>query len=531
MEEITPTLDSGSTPTQYPSIDPYQTVIKVIGAGGGGSNTIAHMKKRQPKPIESIAVNTDAQNLLQTVADRKILIGKNITQGLGAGGDPMIGERSAEENKDIIAATIEGTDLLFLTCGMGGGTGTGSLPVIGEIAKNQGILTVAIVSMPFSDEGIIRWENAQVGLEKMKKTVDTLIVLRNDMLLNLYPDMPLQAAFQAGDDILINALVGITDLVLKNGLINLDFADVGMVMRDGPNAVIGLGESNSENRVEEAVKRAINHPMMEADISGAQSALIHVAGGPEMTLKDARQVIHEISIKLDPNARVIWGATVDQELNQTIRVMLIVSGLEDKKIQRHQVAKNVNVNPSKTQKEDVVQSENPPATASNQNSIFDIKESILTSKAKETQQPKKTKALTQTTIVFFKIFEEEATGDLKRFDRAIHFLRENLENRKALIDAHQACRLLHASAQMFGFDEIGQLLGSIEEILSCVETKEIQLTQKILDSITLAMEMVVDLVENRSDGRGETGYIVDRLKEIKEDKLASFNPEGNLTNL
>ena len=511
----------------YDDINPYNTVIKVLGAGGGGSNTIRHLMKRQSKTIEVISVNTDAQHLLETVADRKILIGKNITTGLGTGGDPMIGERAAEESRDIITSTIEGTDLLFLTCGLGGGTGTGAIPVIGEFAKKKGILTIAIVSMPFSEEGIIRWENAQVGLEKLRKTVDTLIILRNDKLLELFPDLPLTKAFSAGDEILINALIGISDLVIKNGLINLDFADVSMVMRDGPNAVIGLGESNSENRVEEAVRRAISHPMIDSEISGGQSALIHVAGGPELTLKEARQVIFHIGAKLDPNARLIWGATIEKNLRQTIRVMLIVTGMAEMPLTRNQAVESA---VAATGSVEVKESDAGQSTESGK-SIFDIKESILAPGTKVATKTKPAKKMTQTTLVFYKIFEEEATGDLKRFDRAIHFLRENPENRKALLDAKQACKLLLASAQMFGFDEIAQLISSVEEILSCGQSKEIQLTPKILDSITLAMEMVVDLVENRSDGRGETGYIVDRLKELKEDKLASFNPDGSLQNL
>jgi len=512
-------------------IHPYHTTIKVLGAGGGGSNTIHHLMKTKMQGIEAVAVNTDAQNLLESLAERKILIGRKLTHGLGSGGDPMIGERAAEESKDVIAATIEGTDLLFLTCGLGGGTGTGALPIIGDIAKNQGILTVAIVSMPFSDEGIIRWENAQIGLEKLQKTVDSLIVLKNDRLLELFENRPLQEAFRAGDEILINALMGLSSLILKNGLINLDFADVSMVMRDGPNAFIGLGESDSENRVEEAVRRAISHPMMEADISGAQSALIHVAGGPDMTLKEARQVIKHVSQKLDSNAKVIWGATVEKGLRHTIRVMLIVSGLKERPLPKERMHEEVKTSMGEP---DIgrgvsIQDELQPADGST--TIFDIKESILSPQARVATKKKSTKTITQTTLVFYKIFEEEATADLKRFDRAIHFLRDNLENRKALLDARQACKLLHASAQMFGFDEIAQLLHSIEDILACVESKEIQLTSKIIDSITLAMEMVVDLVENRSDGRGETGYIVDRLKELKEDRLSSFNPDGNLMNV
>jgi len=497
-------------------IDLYHTTIKVLGTGGAGNNTIHHLSKKGARGIEKVAVNTDAQDLLNTDTDRRILIGRNVTRGLGTGGDPAIGECAVDESREILTSVLEGTDMLFITCGLGGGTGTGSAPIIAELAKNLGILTVAIVTMPFEEEGIIRWENAQIGLEKLRKTGDTIIVLRNDRLMELFPDIPLQEAFRAGDEILTNALVGLSDLVLKEGLINLDFSDVSMVLKDGPNAVIGLGASNSENRMEEAANRAITHPMVEVDVHGAQSALIHISGGPEMTLREARQVLKLVTEKLDPNARIIWGATIDKNLKQTIRVMLILSGFEEKKREMTETAVHEMAEDYTIAEEKEGQFGDGDQILDNGRTIFDIKESILASGAKVTTRTKPVKPVTQATQVFYKIFEEEVTGDLKRFDRAVHFLRENPQNRRALLDAIQACKLVHASSQMFGFDEIGQLLSSVEEILVCVQSREIQLTSKILDSMTLAMEMVVDLVDNRSDGRGETGYIVDRLRELKE---------------
>ena len=501
-------------------IDVYNTVIKVIGTGGAGNNTLNHLMEKSPEGIETVAVNTDAQDLLETNSTRKILIGRNITGGLGAGGDPEIGERAAEESKEALTTALEGTDMLFLTCGLGGGTGTGSAPVIAQLAKDQGILTVAVVTIPFSEEGIIRWENAQIGLEKLRKSVDTLIVLKNDRLVELFPDSPLEEAFKAGDEILTNALVGLSDLILKRGLINLDFADVNTVMRDGPHAAIGLGESNSENRVEEAIKRALSHPLMEIDISGAQSALIHITVGTKISLKEAHHIIKSVAAKLDPSARIIWGVTIEKKLKDTLRIMLIVSGLKEREIPRTKKAEE-------TDKKDFQNEE----IFDKSRTIFDIKESILSYGSEVSPTKKPVKPLTQTTMVFYKIFEEEAAGDLKQFDRAIQLLRENPENRRALLDAKQACKLLLASAQMFGFDEIGQLLSSIEEILSCVQSREIQLNLKVIDSITLAMEMVMDLIENRSDGWGETGYIVDRLRELKENQLESSNSSDNLTTL
>ncbi|OVE80274.1 cell division protein FtsZ, partial [bacterium I07] len=507
-------------------INPYQTVIKVLGAGGAGTNTIHHLTHRHVKEISTAAINTDAQDLLDIYADRKILIGREITKGLGAGGDPEIGERSAEESQDVLKTVIEGTDILFLTCGLGGGTGTGSVPYVSGLAKDQGILTVAIVTMPFSEEGIVRWENAQIGLEKLRKNVDTLMILKNDKLVELYPDLPLAEAFRSGDEILINALIGMTDMILSRGLINLDFADISAVMRDGPNAVIGLGESSSENRVEEAVRRAISHPMMKTDISGAQSVLIHVLGGPTMTMGESHRAIKLVSERLDTSARVIWGATVDERMDQTLRVLLVVSGLMEKEVRRFDVSTDRN----SERPGDETDSAEAVKSLDNGRSIFDIKESILSQGSAVSPHAKPVKPLTQTTLVFYKIFEEEAVGDLKRFDRAVHLLRKTPQDRRALLDAKQSCKLLHASALMFGFDEIGQLLASIEEIMSSVQSRELEISAKILDSITLAMEMVVDLIENRSDGRGETGYIVDRLKELKIEQQESYNQDSNLNN-
>ena len=497
----------------------HRTVITVLGTGGAGNNTVDRLVQMGAEGIQTIAVNTDAQDLLATHVDRKVLIGKNLTGGLGAGGDPGMGESSAEESKEALATVIEDTEMLFLTCGLGGGTGTGSAPVIGNLARERGVLTVAFVTLPFSEEGLIRWENAQVGLQKLQEAVDTVIVLKNDKLAELFPDLPMAEAFQAGDEILANALRGLSDMVLKKGLINLDFSDVSMVMREGRHAIIGVGESNSDNRTEDAVRRAVTHPMMEADISGAQSALVHVTGGSDMTLKEARQVLIHVAEKLDASARIVWGVTIDRGLTQTIRVMLIVSGLREREEKSEdRVAEGVDFGTIYDEETHFPISKDKQ-TVDSGSSIFDIKESILASGSEVSIRTKPAKPVTPATQVFYDIFEEEAKGDLERFDRAIHLLRENPENRKALLDARQACKLLQASTQMFGFDEMGQLLSSVEALLTAVQSRELQLTPGIIDSVTLAMEMVVDLAEKRSDGRGETGYIVDRLQELREGKF------------
>ncbi len=508
------------------NIQAYETVIKIIGAGGGGNNTLNRLAKvnLHAKNIETIAINTDAQDLLRVRADHKILIGRTLTAGLGSGGDPAVGERSAEETREAIIAAIEGTDILFLTAGMGGGTGTGSLHVVAKIAREMKILTIAVVTMPFSDEGIVRWENAQIGLEKLKKYVDTLIILRNERLSEWVPDLPLNEAFRAGDDILVNALKGIADLVTQQDMINVDFADISTVLRDGPKALIGFGESNSDNRDEESVKRAISHPMMDSGIAGAQSALVHITGGPDMTLKQSKNAIHHISQKLDPTARIIWGMSIKKEFKGRMSIMIVVAGLRVEDSGTHHKEAEAEYGLPELQS-DYEENEVKNPYLETEKSIFDIKEAILSSGDEIIEKPKPRivarKPAAQTTLVFYKIFEEEAKSDLKRFDKSIHVLRKDLSNHRALLDARQSCKLLLASARMFGFDEIVQLIDAIEKILHKIQNKEISQSIQILDSITLGMEMVVDLVENRSDGRGETGYIVDRLHEYSEESMES----------
>jgi len=501
-------------------IKPYETVIKVIGSGGAGNNAIANLMKDKKRDFKTIAVNTDAQNLSGTPADQKILIGKNVTAGLGAGGDPQIGERSAEESKEDILNNIKDADLLFLTCGLGGGTGTGSLPVISRLARERGILTLAIVTMPFSEEGIIRWENAQIGLEKLKKNVDSLIILKNDKLLEIYPDLPILDAFKTGDEILINTIESLANIITQRGLINLDFADLSMIMRDGPVSVIGIGESRSENRGEEAVKRALSHPLMEGNIKNAQNALIHISGGADMTLREARDIIKNITDELDPSARIIWGASIDKNQTQKIKVTIVATGLpeEYEPIERIGGSKsnnNVSDLDSLFSTKSLIESEDD-----NEESIFDIKESIISSgdfaDSAEDSQETSVKNISQTSQIFYQMFQNDSERDMKRFERAIHFLRKNPENRKSLMDAIQSCKLIHSNAELFGFDEICELLDSIQAILIQVKRGEKPLSQRILDSVTLAMEMVSDLSENQNDGHGETGYIVDRLKELTE---------------
>lgn len=306
--------------------------IKVIGAGGAGNNTIHRMTEVGITGTETIAVNTDAQDLLYTNAITKILIGKEVSQGLGAGSVPQVGEAAARESEYEIKQRLSGADMVFITCGLGGGTGTGAAPVIAEIAKKIGALTVAVVTIPFEMEGHRRWENAMIGLEKLERIVDTLIVVPNDKLLELAPDLPLQTAFKVADEILTNAVKGIAELVTRAGLVNLDFADIKSVMSDGGVAMIGVGESDTENRASEAVEKAISNPLLNVDIKGATGALINVTGGEDMTLLEAKKVVEAVAEKLDEDARIIWGAQINRDMEKTIRTLLIVTGVHSPQI-------------------------------------------------------------------------------------------------------------------------------------------------------------------------------------------------------
>lgn len=306
--------------------------IKVIGVGGGGGNSLSRMKEIGIKGGELIAINTDAQDLLYSNADQKILIGKELTQGLGAGSNPKIGEEAAKESESEIKKKISGSDMIFITCGLGGGTGTGAAPVIASLAKKQGALTIGVVTIPFTIEGKKRIENAMDGLERMESMVDTLIVIPNDKLLELAPELPLHTAFKIADEILTNAVKGVTELVTTTGLVNLDFADVKAVMVDGGVSLIGMGESDSTNRSVDAVEKAINNPLLDVDISNATGALVNIIGGSDMSLDECKSIIETIGNKLSPYAKLIWGAQVSADMEKSLRVLLIVTGVKSSQI-------------------------------------------------------------------------------------------------------------------------------------------------------------------------------------------------------
>jgi cell division protein FtsZ len=309
-----------------------KTNIKIIGCGGGGSNTIDRLVEAGIVGADLFAANTDAQHLLIVKAPNKILLGRRSTRGLGAGALPQVGEEAAREAEEDLRKVLTGADIVFITAGLGGGTGTGAAPFVAQLAKELGALTVAICTSPFKAEGIIRMENAEWGLERLRNVADTVIVIPNDKLIELVPRLSLNAAFKVADEILMRGIKGITELITKPGLVNLDFNDLRTIMRGGGVAMIGLGEGSDEDRIDEAVDEAINSPLIDVDISTASGALVNVIGGADMTVSEAERVAEVIQSRIAPNARIIWGATVDPTLEDKVRVMVVITGVKSKYI-------------------------------------------------------------------------------------------------------------------------------------------------------------------------------------------------------
>lgn len=306
--------------------------IYVVGAGGSGSNTLDRLFDLGSQGSTLIAMNTDAKHLLKVRANRKVILGKKVSGGRGAGSNPQVGEEAAKEAVSEIKGALQDASLVFITCGMGGGTGTGSAPVIAEQAKSMGALTVAVVTLPFASEGKIRMENAMQGLEKLKKYTDTLIVIKNDRLLSLVPDLPLNTAFKVCDEVLAGSVRGIAELVTKSGLVNVDFADVRTILNQAGYAVIGLGEASIDTRHEDrariAVETALNSPLLDADISSCSRALINVVGGEDMTLKEAEYVVAETSRRISPHAHIIWGSRIEDNMKKSVmRVLVVLAGV------------------------------------------------------------------------------------------------------------------------------------------------------------------------------------------------------------
>ncbi|HMK45048.1 MAG TPA: cell division protein FtsZ [Methanocella sp.] len=309
-----------------------RTNVVVVGCGGGGSNSIARMSQEGITGAKLYAVNTDAQHLLHTHADKKFLIGKKLTRGFGAGSLPEIGENAAKESISEIKAALSRADMVFITCGLGGGTGTGSAPVVAQTARESSALTIAVVTTPFKAEGAIRKRNSDWGLQRLRESSDTVIVVPNDRLLEVVPDLPVQKAFRVADAVLTHAVKGITELVTKPGLVNLDFADIRTVMSNGGVAMIGLGEARGESRAIESVKAALDSPLLDVNIAGATAAIINVIGGEDMSISEAESVVEHVSNKIDPEARVIWGAHIEPELEDAIRTMVIITGVKSLQI-------------------------------------------------------------------------------------------------------------------------------------------------------------------------------------------------------
>jgi len=304
--------------------------IKVVGVGGSGGNAITRMIDTKLKGVEFVAINTDAQDLHHNRASEKVHIGKNLTKGLGAGMNPDIGRQAAEENRDEIQEVLKGTDMVFVTCGLGGGTGTGAAPIVAETAKESGALTVAVVTKPFSFEGAQRRAIADEGLENLKERVDTLITIPNDKLLQIIDKKTtLINSFKIVDDVLRQGVQGISDLITKPGIVNVDFADVRAIMANSGSALMGIGIGSGEDRAAEAAKAAINSPLLELSIDGAKGVLFNVSGSSDLTMLEINEAANIITESIDPNAKVIFGAVVDDTIRKgEVQVTVIATGFD-----------------------------------------------------------------------------------------------------------------------------------------------------------------------------------------------------------
>ena len=328
--EIAPEGLSAASSNGSGGIVPSQSArIEVIGVGGGGSNAVNRMIASDLQGVGYRVLNTDAQALLQSSAKQRVQLGQKLTRGLGAGGNPAIGQKAAEESRADLAQTLQGADLVFIAAGMGGGTGTGAAPVVAEVAKECGALTVGIVTKPFGFEGRRRMRQAEEGIARLSEHVDTLLVIPNDRLREAIAGAPLQEAFRAADDILRMGVKGISDIITRPGLVNVDFADVRSVMTDAGTALLGLGVGSGRSRATEAAQAAISSPLLEAArIDGAKGCVINISGGKDMTLEDmttASEVIYDV---VDPEANIIVGAVVDERLEGEIHVTVIATGFE-----------------------------------------------------------------------------------------------------------------------------------------------------------------------------------------------------------
>jgi cell division protein FtsZ len=308
----------------------YLAVIKVVGIGGAGLNAVNRMIEGGLKGVEFIGINTDAQALLMSDADVKLDVGRELTRGLGAGANPEVGRKAAEEHRGEIEEVLKGADMVFVTCGEGGGTGTGGAPVVAEVAKNVGGLTIGVVTRPFTFEGRRRGMQAEKGIEKLREAVDTLIVIPNDRLLEISDtETSMLQAFKLADNVLLQGVQGITDLITTPGLINTDFADVSTVMRDAGSALMGIGKARGENRALEAARMAISSPLLEASIDGARGVILTIAGGSDLGLHEVNEAAEIIAQAADLDANIIFGAVIDDALGDEVKVTVIAAGFAE----------------------------------------------------------------------------------------------------------------------------------------------------------------------------------------------------------
>ncbi|NHJ04493.1 MAG: cell division protein FtsZ [Candidatus Heimdallarchaeota archaeon] len=309
-------------------IEDIQAKILVIGVGGAGNNAVTRLNQTGLVGAVTLAANTDAQQLLYSKSHKKMLLGRDLCRGLGAGNDPQIGSEAAEESSETLKGILSQVDMVFIVCGLGGGTGTGAAPVIARLAKNMGVLTVSICTLPFEVEGKMKAQNAKEGLRRLYESSDTTIVVPNEKLIEIVPELSLKEAFLVADEILIRAVTGLTELINRPGDVNVDFADVRRVLGEGGAAIIGLGESNSvENRAKEAVEDALSNPLLEVDIRTAKSVLLNITGGSDLNLKQTEEVIRAVTDQLSSDIVVKFGVLIDPDLKGTIRATIVVSGV------------------------------------------------------------------------------------------------------------------------------------------------------------------------------------------------------------
>jgi len=310
-------------------VDRVRAKIVIMGLGGAGSNTVTRLNALGIEDAITIAANTDGQHLLESVADRKILLGRELCGGSGAGGDPRIGEEAAKESIPELREALDGTDILFLMAGLGGGTGTGGAPVVAELAKELGAVVVSIVTLPFTAEGRKKREIALSGLQNLAKSSDTIVVINNDRILEIARDLPLHQAFLVSDEIMARSVKGIVELVTKPGLINVDLADLRTVLEGGGPALLAFGESDGENRAIEAIDDALSNPLLEADISGGKAGIVNITCGADFSLQEMEQIVETVVGALEPDANVIWGARIDDSLRGAVQVLLVVTGVRN----------------------------------------------------------------------------------------------------------------------------------------------------------------------------------------------------------